>query len=226
MANLYELTAEKRETQGKAASRRLRRIESKMPAVVYGAGKDPMSILIDHNQIYNALKNETFYSHILTLSINGESEKVVLKDLQRHASKPQVVHADFMRVSATEKLYMTIPFNFIGEDVAPGVKMDDGIISHLMNEVEIRCLPADLPEYIDVEVTNLGINETIHLSDLKPPKGVEIVALISGKEQDQPIVNIHKHQEIVEPEEIIAPPAEVPTISDQEKAAAESEEKE
>lgn len=218
MASVFELSAQVRDKKGKNASRRLRRIENQVPGVVYGADKASVPIMVDHNNFYNMLKNEAVYSHILTLHLDGSPEKVVLKALQRHPSRPRIVHVDFMRISATEKLYMNTPLRFMGEEVAPGVKMDGGIISRLMNEVEIRCLPADLPEFIEVDLSNLGMDETIHLSDLKVPKGVELVALIQGKEQDQPIVNIHKLQVIEEPTEIVVPSAEVPTIGEEEKA--------
>jgi large subunit ribosomal protein L25 len=212
MANLFELSAEVRLNHGKAASRRFRRLNNKVPAIVYGANKEPLSILINHHHINNALKNQAFYSHILTLNINNNAEKVVLKALQRHPSKPQILHADFLRVSAHEKLHMNIPLHFINEENAYGVKIEGGVISHLMNEVEIRCLPADLPEFIDVDLTELRNDETIQLSQLKIPAGVEIVALLHDGD-DRAVVSIHRRIISEEPEApIVVPSAEVPLV--------------
>lgn len=217
MANLFELAAEVRLNHGKGASRRFRRLDNKVPAIIYGANKEPLSILINHHHINNALKNEAFYSHILTLNINNGAEKVVLKALQRHPSKPQILHADFLRVSAHEKLTMNIPLHFINEEDAYGVKMEGGAISRLMNEVEIRCLPADLPEFIDVDLTELRNDETFLLSQLKVPAGVEIVALLHGGE-DRGVASIHRRVISEEPEEpIVVPSAEVPLVGKEEK---------
>lgn len=219
MSDLFELSIETRNTFGKGQTRRLRKLDQKVPAVVYGAGKPTQSILLSHRQLDKALQNEAFYSHILTLKSNGTEEKVVLKDLQRHPSKPLIMHADFLRISATEKLTMHITLHFINEDIAPGVKLQNGIISHMLSEVEIRCLPADLPEYIEVDLSQLNLDETIHLSDLKLPKGVELVAL--SHHDDRPVVNIHKLVVIEEPEPVVVPAAEVPVVG---KEAAPSEE--
>ncbi len=219
MADKFELTAEIREQAGKGASRRLRRVDNKVPAIVYGAGKEPRPITILHHHFNNALKNQAFYSHILTLNIGGKHEKVVLKDLQRHPSKPLILHADFLRVSATEKLHMNVPLRFTNEDNAPGVKLDGGIVSHLLNEVEIRCLPADLPEFIEVDLAELKMDESIHLSDLKVPEGVELIGLLH--QDDRPIVNIHRLHAVEEPETVVAPPAEVPLVGKEEKPEGE-----
>lgn len=220
MANLFELSAEVRLNHGKAASRRHRRLDNKVPAVIYGANKEPLSILINHNHINNALKNEAFYSHILTLNVNNSTEKVVLKALQRHPSKPQILHADFLRVSAHEKLSMNIPLHFVNEEEAYGVKMEGGVVLHLMNEVEIRCLPADLPEFIEVDLIDLKNDETFHLSQLKLPAGVELVALLHGGE-DRGVASIHRRVISEEPEEpIVVPSAEVPLVGEEEKEGA------
>lgn len=220
MAEKFELSAEIREVAGKGASRRLRRLENKIPAIVYGAGKAPASINIQHHHLTHALKNQAFYSHILTLKVNGKEEKVVLKDLQRHPSKPLILHADFLRVSATEKLHMQVPFRFLHEDEAPGVKLEGGQVSHLMNDVEIRCLPSDLPEAIEIDVSGLQIGESIHLSDIKVPHGVEIVPLLHG--DDKTILSIHRQQIAEEPEAPVeAPPAEVPVVGEEEKKEGE-----
>lgn len=206
MSDLYELNAESRLTSGKAESRRIRRLENKVPAIVYGGEKDPSMITLDQNKLGHALENEGFYSHILTLNIAGQKEKVVLKALHRHPSRPKIMHADFLRVSAKTKITMQVPLHFIGADVAPGVKDHDGVVAHVKSEVEIRCLPDNLPEFIEVDLSQLNLGESIHLSELKLPKGVEIPALIHGKEADQPVANIHKPVVVVE--EVAAPEEE------------------
>lgn len=223
MAGLFELTAELRTNLGKGENRRLRRLNSKLPAVVYGAGKAPESIMLTQHQFGNALKNEAFYSHILTLNVAGKPEKVVLKALQRHPSKPFLLHADFLRVSATEKLTMNIPLHFINEDIAPGVKLEGGVISHMQNEVEVRCLPGDLPEFIQIDAAEMKMGDSVHLSDLKLPKGVEIVAL--AHEDDRMVASLHMPHVIEEPEEEVAPSAEVPVVGEEEAAAGEGENK-
>lgn len=198
----FTLTATKRSGVGRGASRRLRYADQ-VPAIVYGAGKEPQNITINHRSLVRALENEAFYSHILTLELDGKTEKVVLKDIQRHPYRPSIMHIDLQRVSADEKLTMLIPLHFMGADVAPGVKQDGGVVSHLLSEVEVRCLPADLPEYIEVDIAQLKLNETIHLSGLKLPKGVEIVALAHG--EDKPVVTIYIPRAIVEPVEEVTP---------------------
>jgi large subunit ribosomal protein L25 len=192
MSEIYELTAENRTEIGKGGSRRLRRLENKVPAVVYGGEKSPEMITIDHNALANALENEGFYSHVLTLTIAGKKEKVVLKDLHRHPSRPKILHADFLRINPKTKLVMQVPLHFKGDDKAPGVKEQGGVVSHLLSEIEIRCLPGDLPEFIEVDLSNLKLGDIVHLSDLKLPKGIEISALLQGKEHDQPVASIHK----------------------------------
>ncbi len=211
MATSFELSAEIRHASGKSDSRRIRRLDNKVPAIIYGAGKTPVAITLEHHHLKKSLQNEAFYSHILTLKIGDTEERVVLKDLMRHPSKPIIMHADFMRISATEKLTMHVPLHFLNEDKAHGVKLQNGIISHLLNEVEIKCLPADLPEYIEVDLTELKLDETIHLSDLKLPKGVELVVL--SHQEDRPIVSIHKLSVSDEPEgPVVIPSAEVPVV--------------
>lgn len=205
MSENYELIAETRLLNGKASSRRLRRLESKVPAIIYGGKKHPIMISIDHNSFVHALENEGFYSHILTLDVEGKKEKVVLKDLQRHPSKPKILHADFMRVSTKTKITMNVPLHFKGEEVSPGVKNQGGVVAHLVTEVEIRCLPNNLPEFIEVDLSNLSVGESIHLSDIKLPKGTELLALLQT-DQDQPVASIHKPT--VSAETAAAPSAE------------------
>lgn len=224
MSDIYELPAQTRTIIGKGGSRRLRRLESKVPAIVYGGEKQPTAITLDHNFLVNALENEGFYSHILTLNIDGQKEKVVIKDLLRHPSKPRILHADFLRVSAKTKITMAIPLHFKGSESAPGVKDQNGMVSHLMTEIEVRCLPGDLPEFIAVDISKLNIGDAIHLTEIKVPKGVEIIALLQGEEFDQPVVTITKpHVVIEEPTEVTEEEAPEATS---EKAEGEEETKE
>jgi large subunit ribosomal protein L25 len=189
MSASFNLEAEIRTDLGKGASRRLRHTE-KFPAVVYGAGKDPVSLTLDHKKFMHNLENEAFYSHILTLNVGGKEEQVVLKDLQRHPAKVAVLHADFLRVSAKEKLHMNVPLHFINEEASPGAK-EGGLITHSMTEVEIACLPKDLPEYLEVDLSTLELDHSLHMSDITVPSGVEIVELSHGEEHDQPIAACH-----------------------------------
>ncbi|MDX1573271.1 MAG: 50S ribosomal protein L25/general stress protein Ctc [Methylophaga sp.] len=201
MENLFVVQAEARTDQGKGASRRLRRA-GKVPAVVYGTEKKPVSISVDHNQFIRHLAEEAFYAHILTLVIDGKKNQVVLKDLQRHpANDNKIIHADFLRVDAKHEMTMTVQLHFLNEEKAPGVKAG-GQVSHLMTEVEIACLPKDLPEYIEVDVAKLEMDEYIHLSELVLPKGVTLTALSHSQDEhleegerssyDQAVVSIHE----------------------------------
>ncbi|MCG6970477.1 MAG: 50S ribosomal protein L25/general stress protein Ctc [Gammaproteobacteria bacterium] len=185
----FDINAQARSDVGKGASRRLRR-EGKVPAVLYGAGKDAVSLALDHDEIFHHLEHEAFYSHILSVKVDGKAQKAVLKDVQRHPAKPKIQHVDFQRVSETDTIHMHVPLHFIGEEVAPGVKAG-GLISHLMTGVDINCLAKDLPEYIEVDVSALETGDAIHLSHIKLPKGVEIPALAQGPDHDLPVVSIH-----------------------------------
>ncbi len=189
MSNEFVVTAEPRSDQGKGASRRLRRA-GKVPAILYGAGKEPIPLSVDHNRLLRQLENEAFYSHILTIDIEGRKEQAILKDMQRHPAKPFIQHLDFMRVSAGEKIRVNVPLHFVGGDVAPGVKIGGGIVTHTVTEVEINCLPKDLPEYIEVDLSGLELGQSLHLSDIKLPKGVELVQLLQGEEHDVAIAAI------------------------------------
>lgn len=186
----FELVAESRTDTGKGASRRLRR-EGKIPGIVYGSTEAPEMITLDHDHVLHHLEEEAFYSHILDLTIDGKSQKVVLKDLQRHNYKPLLTHLDLLRVNANEKLTMRVPLHFINEDKCMGVKMEGGIISHIITELDIVCLPKDLPEYIEVDLENVNLGESIHLSDLKLPEGVESYALAHGGDASQSIASVH-----------------------------------
>jgi len=198
MASSFELNAEIRQDKGKGASRRLRR-DNKIPGVLYGGGQEAVSLTLQHNTLVHNLENEAFYSHILTVNVDGKAEKAVLKDLQRHPYKPMLIHVDLLRVNENEKLRMHVPVHFIGEDVSVGVKAG-GAISHLANDVEILCLPKDLPEFIEADMTNVGLEETLHLSDLKLPAGVELVALTHGDDHDLSVAAIHMPKVVAEVE--------------------------
>lgn len=187
----FELDADIREDLGKGASRRLRHA-NKVPAIIYGANEPAVSLTLNHDKVITALKNEAFYSHILTLKLGSKQEKVVLKAIQRNPAKPRILHMDFMRIRADQKLTMRIPLHFLGEDDAPGVK-EGGMISHNMTDLEVSCLPANLPEYIEIDVSQLTMDQTIHLTDIKLPKGVDLVAFAHGiEDHDLPVVSIHK----------------------------------
>ena len=187
--NEFEIVAEPRTLQGKGASRRLRR-DGKVPAVVYGGSKAPESIQVQHHELLHHSENEAFYSHILTLKTDSGSERVVLKDMQRHPYKTEILHMDLLRVAEDEKLTMRVPLHFINEDKAVGVKQGGGIVNHVINELEIVCLPKDLPEYIEVDVIDLNVDEALHLGDLKLPEGVESSALAHGGDPSQPVVAV------------------------------------
>lgn len=190
MSTDFVINAQIRTETGKGAARRMRHAEQ-VPAIIYGAGTDPVQLTLAHKDIAKQLENEAFYSHVLTVNVDGKEEKAVLKDLQRHPSKARILHLDLMRVSASEKITMQVPLHFVGENVAPGVKEGGGLVSHQMSNVEIRCLAKDLPEFLEVDMSSLELNESLHLSDIKLPDGVEIVALTHGADHDLPIANIH-----------------------------------
>jgi large subunit ribosomal protein L25 len=190
MSDSFELNVEVREDLGKGASRRLRRLEGKIPGIIYGAGKKPTPISIKHSEIIKQLEDEAFYSHILTLNVGKKKESVILKDLQRHAFKPMVTHADFMRVKANEKLHTSVPLHFLNEATCPGVKAG-GVVSHAFTSVEVSCLPKNLPEFLEVDLAALELDQVVHLSDITLPKGVELLELSHGEDHDQAIVTIH-----------------------------------
>lgn len=191
MSVMFELNAEPRGDLGKGASRRLRRA-GKVPAILYGGGRDPQALTLEHLEFTNLLQNETIYSHILTLKLGDQVESAVLRDLQRHPFKPTILHVDFLRVSADRKLRVHIPLHFVNEAGSRGVKQQGGIVSHALIDIEIACLPKDLPEFIEVDLTDLGMGEALHLSDLKLPVGVELATHIApGSELDAIVVSIH-----------------------------------
>jgi large subunit ribosomal protein L25 len=194
MSQDFVIEAFPRDDQGKGASRRLRREERKIPAIIYGGGKDATPVAIWHNELKKAIENEAFFSHILTVDIQGKKESVILKDLQRHPYKPILTHADFLRVDKDHEIHVNVPLHFINEDTAPAVKLQGGIVSHTMTEVEVICLPQNLPEFIEVDLNEVEMDQVVHLSDLKLPKGVKVAALQQGEDHDLPVSSIHKQK--------------------------------
>jgi large subunit ribosomal protein L25 len=188
MVGSFEFEAELRGSLGKGASRRLRRA-NKVPAVLYGGGAGPVALALDHNKVMRGLENEATYSHILTIRFDGKEEKAVLKALQRHPSKPVILHMDFLRVSESNKLRVRVPLHFVNQETCVGVKKG-GLVTHNIVDVEVVCLPKDLPEYIEVDLAQVDIGEIVHLSDLKLPAGVEIHALLQGAEHDLPVASV------------------------------------
>lgn len=187
MSQPIELPAVARQDKGKGASRRLRRVADQVPAIIYGGNKDPMSIAIPHNLVLQVEEYEHFYTQILTLDVDGKKEQVILKDMQRHPYKPKVTHLDFQRVDAKSKLHLSIPLHYTNEEVA--VKLG-GHVEHYASEVEVTCLPADLPEFIEVDMSKVELGQTLHLSDIAVPKGVTLSALVQGDDHDHAIVAI------------------------------------
>lgn len=188
-AAIFELDAKERQEEGTGASRRLRRIENRVPAIIYGGNEAPKSISLCHLKVLQAISHEAFYSHILTLNIDNKQQKVVLKDMQRHPYKKIIMHMDFQRVSDKDKISMHVPLHFINEDKCPGAKQG-GLISHNMIDVEVKCAASKLPEFIEVDLGNLDLDKSVHLSDLTLPEGVELPALANAG-NDLSVVSVH-----------------------------------
>lgn len=190
MASVFEFVAEARSVTGSAAAKVVRR-QGKVPAVIYGGNVDPEMLLLDHNDLLKHLAHEAVYSHVLDVTIDGKTEKAVLKHIQRHPAKPQILHIDFLRVDDSHKLKVHVPLHFINEAGSVGVKKG-GVITHSMTDVEVLCMPSALPEYIEVDMAAVDVGSTLHLSDLVLPQGVEIPELSHGHEHDHPVVQIVK----------------------------------
>ena len=190
MPNKLTLKTETRDELGKGASRRLRRVNQRVPAVIYGGKKEPLPLTVIEKDFEKALQNEAFFSQVVEITVDGKSEKAVLKDLQRHPAKNRIMHADFLRVSDNVQLKINVPIHFINEEQCYGVKMEGGLIQHQVTEIEVQCLPGDIPEYISVNMENLKIGEIIHLSDLELAEGVASVALALGEDYDLAIASV------------------------------------
>ena len=224
MAKDFDLVADIREDAGKGSSRRLRR-EGKVPAIIYGAGRPPRALVFDHNRVMQQLENEKFFSSVLNIKVGDKSQAAILKDVQRHPSRRLVMHMDFQRIVEDQEIRMNVPLHFVGEDVCPGVKRGGGKVSHLRTDVEIVCLPKNLPEYLELDVSELELDEYLYLSDIKVPQGVTIPELAQEEEEGvqlQPVVSCHIIKEVVIEEEVEAiEEGEVPVAG--EEAAEEGE---
>lgn len=207
MARRFSLAAEPRADAGKGASRRLRRA-GKVPGILYGGGKPPQAVTMDGNEVLHNVAEEAFLSSILDINLGGEHMQAIVKDIQVHPAKRAVLHLDLQRVLANEKIRMTVPLHFLNEANAKGVKDGGGIVSHLMTEVQISCLPKDLPEFLELDLIDVDLNGILHLSDIRLPAGVEIPDLAPGVDNDRPVVSIHLVKEVVEEVPEGAAPAE------------------
>ena len=206
MSEQVNLNAENREVEGKSSSRQLRS-KGSIPAVIYGGKEEPLKITILEKDIAKASEVPGFATQILNISISGKDQNVIVKEIQRHPATQRVLHADLMRVDPDTKISISVPVRFINEDSCVGVKMHGGVISHLINDIDITCLASNLPEYLEVDVENMDIGDSIFLSALNLPEGVEIPALALGEDRDQAVVSVSEAKvleiepEIVEPEE-------------------------
>jgi large subunit ribosomal protein L25 len=187
----FSLNAKVRDDKGKGASRRLRRQADRVPAIVYGADKAPQNISVLHKDLAKALESEAFYTHIIKLDIEGNVEDVLLKDLQRHPAKAKILHADFFRINQKQAVVIRVPLHFTNENTCVGVKSGGGVISHNVSDLEVRCLPANIPEYIEVDMSSVGLGEIVHLSDLRLPEGVESVQLSHGEDHDLAVAMVN-----------------------------------
>lgn len=222
MVNIV-LEAEIRADVGKGASRRLRRLENKVPAIIYGGGKKPQNIYFMHNHLIKALEDEKIYASVLNVKVNKSVENVILKDLQRHPYKPVILHLDLQRVSDTDVLVKMIPLHFLNQDTAPGLA-EGGIVNHNMTQVEVKCKVKDLPAFIEIDVGNMQLNDVIHLSQLKLPKGVALAIDATDHDHDFPVVSIHLPKAPqVEEEVVAAEDAEAESVEGEEGIASEEQ---
>jgi large subunit ribosomal protein L25 len=217
-----EINAVLRDAKGTGASRRLRH-EGKVPGVLYGGKGDAKSIELNAKDLFMQFKHEAFHASILTLNLDGKKESVLLRDYQMHPVRNNIQHIDLQRIDENKKLSVKIPFHFLNEDIAPGVKLEGGVVSHIMVDVDISCLPKDLPTYIEVDLVNLSIGDSIHLSEIKVPEGVELTAL--SEENDPIITSISKPKVVVEETPVAAEGEEGEEgAAEGEEGAAEGEE--
>lgn len=201
MSDAFELNCTVRTEQGKGASRRLRRLENQIPAILYGGDEDPVNLSIQHDDILHATDNEAFFSHIITLNIGKKKQKAIIKDLQRHPAKPFIIHADFQRVSDKQAIVVQVPIHFVNEEKCAGVRLEGGRLIKTLTEIEVSCLPKDLPEYLEVDVLELQIGDSVHLSDIPLPEGVTSVALAHGDEDsDLSVAIVQAPRSVVEEE--------------------------
>jgi large subunit ribosomal protein L25 len=213
----FELAGEPRAQLGRTDSRRLRRA-GKVPAIMYGGGEAPEALVLDHNSLKNQMSREAFYTSILTLKIGPKSQQVVVKGVERHPAKPQIMHLDFQRVREDVEITLNVPIHFTGEAESKGVKEQGGVVDHLLTDVEVRCLPRYLPEFLTIDVTALELNQIYHLSDIKLPEGVTLVALAGGHDYPVVAINLPRAEEVDIPAEAATPAGEVPATAQAEPA--------
>ena len=201
----FALNAELRKDKGKGASRRLRRNADMIPAILYGAGKDPQSLTLAHKDIHKACQNEAFFSRIITIIADGNSQQAIVKDLQRHPAKDRIMHADFLRIQMDQAITVEVPLHFLNEDSCLGVRQGGGNVSHNMTSIEISCLPGDLPEYIEVDIEELDLGDAIHISGLKLAEGLSIPSLQQGADHDHVVVSVNAPKRAEELDEEVVP---------------------
>ncbi|MBT8422519.1 MAG: 50S ribosomal protein L25/general stress protein Ctc [Gammaproteobacteria bacterium] len=199
MVQAFNLVAEYREDTGKGSSRRLRHA-GKVPAIIYGAGREPRALTFDHNDLLRAAENEAFMSSVLTVKVGPNERSTIIKDIQVHPAKRQILHIDLQRIVDDEEIRMEVPLHYINEEGAPGVKAG-GSISKIFVEVEVECLPKYLPEYLEVDVGAMELDDMLHLSDIKTPEGVTLTALAQEPPADETICSLHVMRVAEEPEE-------------------------
>ena len=219
-----EFTAFPRTVQGTGASRRLRG-GGKVPGIIYSADKPAQPIELDHHALYRHLKMEAFHASILDMTLDGDKQQVLLRDVQMHPFKPMVLHVDFQRVDKNRKIHMKVPLHFINAEICPGVKLGGGVVNHVMNEINIQCLPADLPEFIEVNLVKLELGHSMHLNEVPLPQGVEVVSKL--RKENPAIVTVQVPKAIVIEEEVAAPVTEIigqAPAEGEEAAAAEGKE--
>jgi large subunit ribosomal protein L25 len=219
-----EISARKRVLQGKGASRRLRG-SGIVPGIIYGGENPAQAIELDHNNLYHKLKLEAFHASILSMDVEGQKERVLLRDIQMHPFKLQVLHIDFQRVDPNKKIHMKVPLHFVNADIAPGVKLSGGIVSHVLTELDVSCLPTDLPEFISVDLAELDSGNTLHLSDLVLPEGVEIPTLIRGENLPVATIVIPRAVAAEEAAAVVAAGDIPTTVQKKEGVAKEGEKK-
>ncbi|MBT3623589.1 MAG: 50S ribosomal protein L25/general stress protein Ctc [Gammaproteobacteria bacterium] len=206
----FELNAELRTDKGKGASRRLRRNADMIPAILYGAGKAPLSLTLAHKDIHKACENEAFFSHIITINADGDSQQAIVKDLQRHPAKDRIMHADFLRIQMDQAITVEVPLHFINEDSCVGVRQGGGNVSHNMTSIEISCLPGDLPEYIEVDIEHLDLGDAIHMSELRLVEALSIPSLQQGADHDHVVVSVNAPKRAEEVDEEAAAAEDAP----------------
>ncbi len=221
MQDQFELNASLRKEKGRNAVRRLRNA-GRVPAVMYGAG-EAVHLSVEAHELSRHLEHEAFYSHILSLKVDGKEERVILRDLQRHPSKPQILHLDLFRISEDQEIKVHVPLHFLGEEECVGVKREGGVINHLQTDVEVTCLPKNLPEFIEIDISQLGLGHSLHLSDIEVPESVSIVALTHGEESDSAIVSVFRPRVVEEEEAAAGEAAEGEEVAAEGEAAAQAD---